>query len=248
MLRMILHVLLALAVIYIGLCALLFFFQGSFLYFPTPAGNVRANVITLQNSPERVYVSTHPNAGPQAVIYFGGNAEDVTYNLPGFRETFPGHALFLLNYRGYGGSGGTPTEEALFADALALYEQVRTAHPDIVLIGRSLGSGLAVRLASLRPARRLILVTPFDSVHDIAARAFPFFPVRLLLQEKYESWRYAPQVTAPTLIIAAEHDEVVPRASTELLRTRFRPDIVQYVVVPGSSHNDINYLPLLSTP
>jgi pimeloyl-ACP methyl ester carboxylesterase len=104
---------------------------------------------------------------------------------------------------------------------------------------------------SLRPAARLLLVTPFDSLQEIAALQFPYAPVRWLLRDKFESWRYAPRVMTPTLIIAAEHDEVIPRASTELLRTRFKNGLVTIVIVGGVGHNTISdsqdYLPLLKS-
>jgi hypothetical protein len=96
---------------------------------------------------------------------------------------------------------------------------------------------------------RLVLVTPYNSLGDVAAHNYPFLPGRWLLKDKYESWRYAPQVTAPTRIIVAEQDEIVPRASSERLRTHFKNAIVSYVVIPGVGHNSISdsadYLPLL---
>jgi pimeloyl-ACP methyl ester carboxylesterase len=96
-----------------------------------------------------------------------------------------------------------------------------------------------------------VLVTPYDSLADVAAQHFPYVPVRWLLRDKYESWRYAPQVTAPTWIIVAEDDEVIPRSSSDRLRTRFREGIVSYVVLPGVGHNTIqdspNYWTLLSS-
>ena len=97
-----------------------------------------------------------------------------------------------------------------------------------------------------------MLVSPYDSLQDLAARHYPFFPVRWLLQDKYESWRYAPQVTAPTLLIAAEHDEVIPRASSELLHTRFRSGLAAYEVIAGAGHNSVSgsarYIALLKGP
>jgi pimeloyl-ACP methyl ester carboxylesterase len=183
------------------------------------------------------------------LIYFGGNAEDVSGNLPGFSEAFADHALYLLHYRGYGGSSGMPTEAALFADAIALFDKVHAEHENVVVVGRSLGSGVAVHLASLRPVARLVLVTPYDSLQELAAHQFPYFPVRWLLLDKFESWRYAAKVVAPTLVIAAEHDEVVPRTSTESLYTRFGTGVASLRVVGGTSHNTISespeYLPLL---
>jgi hypothetical protein len=163
--------------------------------------------------------------------------------MPSFSVAFPDHAIYLMHYRGYGGSSGTPSEEALIADGLALFDEVSSTHPDIEIIGRSLGSGIAVHVASLRPASRLVLVTPYDSLQDIAARQFPYFPVRWLLVDKYESWRYAPAVTARTMLIAAEKDEIIPRASSELLLSRFPSGVSSFKVVAGTNHNTISFSP-----
>lgn len=186
-------------------------------------------------------MSTRPVDGPRALLYFGGNAEDVSRNLPGFSVAFPGSAIYLPHYRGYGGSSGSPSEEALFADGLTLFDEVHSRHPNIDVIGRSLGSGIAVYVASRRPVARLVLVTPFDSLQDLAAIQYPYIPVRWLLLDKFESWRYAPQVRAPTLILAAEHDEIVPRASTDLLLTRFKSGVASLRVLADTGHNTISY-------
>lgn len=233
------HLLVVLVIVYAGACLLLYLLQRSLLYFPAPAA-ARNNTLTLNTSAGPVLVATRPSATPQAIIYFGGNAEDVSYSLPEYAEAFPAHALYALHYRGYGGSAGRPSEDALHADALALYDLVQANHSGVTLIGRSLGSGLAVRLATLRPARRLILITPYDSILGVAQKNFPLFPVRWLLHDTYESGRYAPAITIPTQIIAAEHDEIIPRASTELLHTRFQPGIATYSVIPGADHNTIS--------
>jgi pimeloyl-ACP methyl ester carboxylesterase len=236
------------AMSYLGLCCVLFLFQRSFIYFPQPASGGGTTLI-LPIPDARVLVRTRPKEGNRAVIYFGGNAEDVSLSLPDISHAFPDSALYAMHYRGYGGSSGVPSQDTLFADALVLYDQVRATHPDIEVVGRSLGSGVAVYLASRRPVARLVLVTPFDSLQDIAASQFPFVPVRWLLKDKFESRRYAPQVDAPTLMIAADNDEIVPRTSTDLLRTRFRSGLAAFVVLPGFGHNAISfspkYLPLL---
>ena len=186
-----------------------------------------------------MHVSTHPHDGPAALLYFGGNAEDVSLDIPDLVAAFPDRAIYALHYPGYGGSSGTPSEQAIFADSLALFDRVHAEHPDVVVIGRSLGTGAAVWVASQKPVARLVLVTPFDSLADAAAAQYPFFPVRWLLRDKFDSWRYAPQVTAPTRIVVAGDDEIVPRSSSDRLRTRFREGIVSYVVVPKAGHNNI---------
>lgn len=236
------------AVAYVGLCVALFLFQGSLIYFPQPrAVTTPQSTMLLPVGDAELVVTVRPRAGPKAIVYFGGNAEDVSRSLASFDMAFPEHALFLLHYRGYGGSTGTPTEQANHRDATALFEKVREQHPDVAIVGRSLGSGVAVRLASQRPASRLILITPYDSVEDIASSEFPYVPVRWLLREKYESGSYAPNVKAPTTIIAAQNDEVIPRASTDKLFARFQKGVASMKVIPETGHNTISasreYLP-----
>ncbi len=236
---------------YCGLCAALFLYQRKLIYLPQPRTPVSgATVITLPVDGARVLVTAQPRSGPKALLYFGGNAEDVAVSLPGLASTFADHAVYLLHYRGYGGSSGSPSEAALIADALALFDQVRSEHPHIVVVGRSLGSGVAVHLASLRPVARLVLVTPYDSLLDLAAAQFAYVPVRWLLRDKFESWRYAPLIEVPTLVVVAEHDEVIPRKSTDALLSHFRAGVATFKVIAGASHNSLlenpAYLPLLA--
>ena len=238
---------------YVVACALLFFFQRSLIYFPQPGVQGKTvERLKLAASGAEVLVSVRAHAAPKAVIYFGGNAEDVSYSLPELTDAFADRAIYLMHYRGYGGSTGSPSEAALHADALLLFDKVRATHPDIVVVGRSLGTGVAVRLAVERPVSRLVLVTPYDSLQDLAASQFPIFPVRWLLQDKFESNRYAPRVTASTLIIAAEHDEVIPRASTEQLFKRFANGVATYRMLPRTGHNTVSesaaYVELLRGP
>ncbi len=236
-----LNVLVSLCLAYVALCGAVYLFQRSMIYFPTPAGAAPSRRLELQTDAGPLFLSTRPVGGPNALIYFGGNAEDVSLSLPEFVTAFPRHAIFLLHYRGYGGSAGRPSEQALFADALLLFDHVHVTHPNVAIIGRSVGSGVAVYVASLRPAARLVLVTPFDSLQAVAAYHYPYFPVRWLLRDKFESWRYAPKVTAPTLIVAAEQDEIVPPANAKLLSTRFREGVVAALVtVPGAGHNTVS--------
>jgi pimeloyl-ACP methyl ester carboxylesterase len=226
---------------YIGLCFYVFAIQRSLIYFPQSRSfSGDTATVTLPVNGAELLISTRPHSGPHALIYFGGNAEDVSCNLPSFSAAFLNHAIYLLHYRGYGGSSGEPSEAALFADALALFDKLRSEHQNIVVVGRSLGSGVAVYLASQRPVARLVLVTPYDSLQDLAKQQFPYLPVGWLLLDKFESWKYASKVNAPTLIIAAEHDEVIPRTSTDALYSRFHSEVVDLKVVAGTNHNTIS--------
>ncbi len=227
--------------LYLALCAALFVFQRSLIYFPRPAAVEAADARLKLSMPDAdVWVTTRACAGPRAVIYFGGNAEDVSRNLPGFAEAFPDDALYFLHYRGFGGSGGSPSEEAIAKDALALFDQVYASHPQIAVVGRSLGSGVAVRLASQRPVQQLILVTPYNSLEEIAEQHYPWLPVKWLLRDRFESGRYAAHIRVPTLLLAASDDEVIARASTERLLDSFPKGVAVLKVVPDSGHNSIS--------
>lgn len=231
-------------------CLALFFLQRSLIYYPPAASAYPApHTSTLQVPGASLKVSERPVSGHGAVIYLGGNAEDVTASLPQLDAAFPDRALYLLHYRGYGGSSGKPNEEDLVRDALALFDHVAPVHGDIVVIGRSLGTGVAVQLATRRPVRRLVLVTPFDSLRDLAAEQFPYFPVRWLLRDRYDSWRHAPRVTAPTRIIVAGKDEIIPAHSSRQLLSRFAHGVATMQVIEDAGHNTISnhpaYLPAL---
>lgn len=225
---------------YAAACLALFLAQRSFIYYPPAVPMFPApNTSTLEVPGAVLRVSERPLPGEKAVIYLGGNAEDVSASLPMLNVVFPDRALYLLHYRGYLGSSGKPSEAALVADALALFDRVAAGHKHIVVIGRSLGSGVAVQVASQRPVEKLVLVTPFDSLQALATRQFPYFPVRWLLMDRYESWRHAPQVKAPALLLAAERDEIVPLQSSERLLARFPDGVARMEVVGGAGHNTI---------
>jgi pimeloyl-ACP methyl ester carboxylesterase len=242
--RILMYTVLIITSIYLALCLALFIFQRNLIYFPQPAAiDAPETQLTLSVADAQVNVTVRPHDGPNALIYFGGNAEDVSRNLPEFSQAFPDHALYLLHYRGFGGSTGSPSEEAIAQDALTLFDKVYNSHPNIAVVGRSLGSGVAVRLASQRPAARLILITPYDSLEDIAKRQYPVFPVKWLLKDKFESWKYAAHITIPTLLLVAEQDEVIPRSSTEKLYGHFAKGVATLKVIPDVGHNSISDTP-----
>jgi pimeloyl-ACP methyl ester carboxylesterase len=242
--RILLGMVLGAGVVYLLAGLGLYLTQRSLIFYPQPRRfGAPDSVIAMKVDGAVLKVSTRELPGPDAVLYFGGNAEDVSGSLPTLEQAFPQHALYLMHYRGYGGSSGKPSEAAVFADALAMFDQLHARHPNITLVGRSLGSGVAVHLASVRPALRLVLVTPYDSLVELAAQQFPLFPVRFLLTDRFESWRYAPLVTVPTTLVMASHDQVIPRASSDLLLTRFKPGIARAVVIPDSGHNTLSDRP-----
>jgi pimeloyl-ACP methyl ester carboxylesterase len=231
--------------IYAGFCVFMFASQRNALYFPTPEVKVAdATDVRLESDGETLKIWRLDHAsGENAIIYFGGNAEDVSGNIPDFRNFFPGHNVYLVNYRGYGGSTGSPTEDAMYKDALAVFDGIRSRYRSISVIGRSLGSGVATYLAALRHIDRLILVTPFDSIENVARKALPVLPVSLLLKDKFDSVGRVADIEAPVLVVTAEYDEVIPRQHSVALAEAFPKSQVIVEVIPDTGHNTIGMSP-----
>jgi len=235
---------LAVLLLYVGLCCVLYWMQDRLLYLPTAESNPREATALLIPSGDAVLKvwQLHPNAGP-ALIYFGGNAEDVAANLPDFDPAFPDRAIYLVNYRGYGGSTGTPSEAALIADAQAVYDTLRARHERIAVMGRSLGSGVATALTTTRPVEKLILVTPYDSMANVAADHLRWAPIRWLIKDRYDSARRIKEIRIPALVVIAERDEVIFRARSDSL-VNAMPAVPHHVlVIPHATHNDIGGYP-----
>ncbi|HBK46672.1 MAG TPA: alpha/beta hydrolase [Xanthomonadaceae bacterium] len=233
------------ATFYLGICALLYFRQQDLVYFPqaTRVG-AGATDFALERDDGAVLRGWRRQPGrPRILLYFGGNGED----LRGFRDhvqAFPKHTAYLLAYRGYGASDGSPSEAALFSDALALYDHVHAHHPELPVdvIGRSLGSGVASYLASRRPVQRLALVTPFDSLAATAQAHYRWLPVRWLLRDGYRSDLYLPRHQGRLLILRAGRDQVIPAANTDaLIKALPRHPLV--AAFPEADHNSISGAP-----
>lgn len=238
---MLLQLLKLLLLVYLGFGVYLYLVQRSVMYFPVTGRDIDgASAEYLDCAGETIKLWVVNPGGRRAVIYFGGNAEDVGMNAADFRAILPDQTVYLVNYRGYAGSTGSPSQKALFADALCVYDAVRDRHAGIALVGRSLGSGVAVYLASQRPALRLVLVSPHDSALAVAQRLYPIYPLALLMKDQYPSIRYAPRVAAPTLIIVAEHDRIVPPVHSDRLAAAFAPGLVKRVAIEGADHNDLS--------
>jgi uncharacterized protein len=227
--------------LYLSMMGYVFMAQRSFIYFPehTKPVTVPTNY-ELEHAGLRLKGWVLNQESRDAIIYFGGNGESLEYNLPLFRNMFQGRAVYMLSYRGFGDSEGEPSEAGIYADAVALYDSVRTQHDSISIIGRSLGSGVATYLAVNRPTDKLVLITPYANLEGIARRKFPIFPVGLLLRDKYASVQRAKQIAAESLIIYAENDTVVPEASTRELISAFNQSRLTVKRVLGAGHNSIS--------
>lgn len=218
----------------------LFVFQRNFLYLPSQA--ISHNFKTLQYNVDEASINIIVlNEGKaKAIIYFGGNGESVVSNAEAFSKTFKDHTIYLMNYRGYGQSTGSPTEAALFADAQYLYDAVDDQHKAIAVIGRSLGSGIAVYLASTRAVSQLVLVTPYDSMLNVIKNMRPIFPISLLLKDQYDSESRVQDINAKTLVILAENDRVILKKNSLQLIRQFPPAQITVEVIKNTGHNTLS--------
>ena len=233
----------------IGLAAYLG--QRRLMYFPDRAHTrpAQAGLIGVEervlNTPDGARVIAwygKARPGEPTILYFHGNAGSLANRAPRVeRFMAQGWGVYMMTYRGYGGGTGSPTETANVADARLAYgalllEGVEPA--SIILYGESLGSGIAVRIATERPVGGVVLDAPYTSIVDVAAQAYPFLPVRLLLADRYESTKYIAQVRAPLLILHGERDPVIPVAmGRELFRLANEPK--RLAIFPDGGHSDL---------
>ncbi len=235
---------------YLIICGLLFFSQRELLYQPgaagpiTPAADgppIQVTHITTADGEGLVAWYLPPKPGQPTVLFFNGNAASLAGQEGRWRRIADAGVGFLaIGYRGYEGSTGHPTEAGLALDARAAYDWLRQrAEPtDIVIHGFSLGSGVAVRLASEVPARALVLEAPYTSTVDVAARAFPWVPVRLLMRDRFHSDQRIGQVRMPILILHGDADSVIPYDLGQRLY-QLAPEPKTFVQMHGSDHNTL---------
>ena len=252
-------VLVAAAIIYVAVAGVVWLAQDNLVFHPTPAiaspvapsgwrvENVR---ITARDGTPLAGVLVLPAAlRPPLVIYFGGNAEEVTAALTDAPALYGERAVLLVNYRGYGGSGGKPSETALVSDAAEVYDWA--AHrPEIdatriALHGRSLGTGVTVQLAAARTPRCVVLTSPFASAVDVAREAYPWLPVQVMLRHPFDSGARAPDIKVPLLVVSATQDTAIAPRHSEKLASLWG-GTVDRVSLEGFGHNDLDLHPRYS--
>lgn len=226
--------------IYLALAALLFIFQRSIIYIPTAEYEHDFEQVTLQNHEVSLKIIVVNKGNENALIYFGGNAEAVVFNAQEFSSKFPNTTIYLVNYRGYGGSSGKPTQAGLFSDATVIFDSFSASHKNIAVVGRSLGSGVAMYLAANRPVSQVALITPYDSLLAVAKKQYPMFPISLLLKDKYDSMTLASRVNAPVLVLAGGKDTLIPLSHSQTLVDAIGQDSVKIVVIEQAGHNNIS--------
>jgi pimeloyl-ACP methyl ester carboxylesterase len=216
----------------------LYLTQRQILFHPT--GEHRAQEGFVLETPDGgIRVEVRNPGREKALLYFPGNSEHWWEDPDDLARLLPDHTIYFPHYPGYGASEGSPSQEAFFRMAEALYSRVAPRHKSVDLLGRSLGSGVALHLAARRPVGKVVLVTPYDSIAALGAERYPIFPVRAIAKDPFESILDAPNVDAPVLIILAENDRVIPLSHSQNLLRHFRRTEPRTIILPGTDHGNI---------
>ena len=238
-------------VIVLGIPVAAWFAQEKLIFFPQPiaatahlpARSVPLEVVAADGTRLRGWSVKGAVAPAPAVIYFGGNAEEVSWTLSDVR--WPREwSIIGVNYRGYGASEGAPGQTALESDALGIHDAVvRRDDVDvrrIVMFGRSLGTAIAVHVAAMRPdaVAGAVLASPYDSMTAIGKLHYPWLPVSLLLRHPFDALDDAKRNRMPLLAIVGESDSIIPpERSRVLYDTWVGPKT--WLAIPGADHNDL---------
>ncbi len=248
---LLMKILIGLALVYAAVLAAAYFGQRKLMYFPsrervTPqaAGLPQVEELEIAAPDGARVIAWHgrAKAGQPTLLYFHGNGGSLAARSVRIeRFMAEGWGVFMMTYRGYGGSTGSPTEAHNVADAKRAYDQLvqRGSDPQSIFIyGESLGTGVAVQVAMEKPAAGLILDAPYTSTVDVAALRFPFLPVRPYVLDRYDNASRIGRLRMPLLVLHGALDGVIPVAMGREM-ARLAPEPKRYVEFPKGSHTDL---------
>jgi uncharacterized protein len=243
-------------VLYVSGALLLYFFQTRLMFYPGKlAKDYKFRTVPLR---EEVFIKTEDGETinglffpgedkSRIILYFHGNAGDLSGWQFVAEDLLPsGVSVFIIDYRGYGKSTGSISEKGLYADADAAYQfliEKKKFKPDsIVVYGRSIGSGVAVEIASRKKCGGLILESSYSSLATLANEKVPFFFPSFYLRAKFNNLDKIMQVSAPIAFLHGSHDTLIPPAHSQLLYEKFRGKKI-FVLVEDGQHNDLHAFP-----
>lgn len=240
-----------LLVIYILLGVAIYFNQEKLLFLPTTLPSDYQykfshafNEVFIETNGGKINMIHFKCENPKGVIlYFHGNAGDLSrwgIIAEGFVEKQ--YDVLIMDYRTYGKSTGVLSEQAFYSDALYCYDYLVKSYSenDIVVYGRSLGTGLATYVSSKRKPKQLILETPYYSITDVAQSRFPMYPVAWLLKYKFQSHKYLEDIQCSITIFHGTDDKVIPWSSAKKLYLASSKKTIELVKIEGGNHNNLN--------
>lgn len=246
--------------IYIGVVLYIVFFQRRSLYYPTRIAREQLEPLAVENgmtpwhNPDGALIGWRPrlhslDSTNDVLLVLHGNAGFALHRLylvKGFERPIDAHAfsVYLLEYPGFGPRKGSPSESSLYDAAQEAFELLRQEQPGqrIFVVGESIGSGLAARLAAEHASQvsGLFLITPFTSMTDVARHHYPMLPVGLLLRDRYETQSWLAQYHGPVAFLLAGKDSVVPPPLGQTLYETYDGPRRQWLQ-PDSGHNTLHY-------
>lgn len=240
---------------YLLLTGALYVFQRNLIYFPDTSrpvmtGNLSGlSEVTVETADGLQLLCWYgqPRPGMATVLYFHGNAGNIASRVEKIRPFVnAGYGVLLVGYRGYGGNGGSPSEQGFYADARGAVQYLKNLPKPparLIIYGESLGTAVAVRTAADLAAageaiEALVLEAPFTSVVEAAAHYYPIFPIKWLLKDRFDSASRIARVEAPVLIVHGQQDATIPiRLGRELYQLAAQPK--QKLWIAGAGHNDL---------
>jgi alpha-beta hydrolase superfamily lysophospholipase len=245
--------------VYMLIGVLLYFLQDAILFHPVTLNRSHRFNFPLQHTDIRipvnekdtisvVHFSTSLDTARGVVLYFHGNKRNISWYakyIPHF--TKHGYEVIMIDYPGYGKSTGKLTEKKLYDWALQVYKMAikKFSAEQIIIYGKSMGTGIATQLASIRDCKRLILETPYYDFPSVIKAYLPIYPVSWMIHYQIPTWQYMPNVTAPITILHGTSDWIVRYKNTKRLSTFLKPGD-EVVTVNGASHNNLYSYPLVT--
>ncbi|MBX9779319.1 MAG: lysophospholipase [Chitinophagaceae bacterium] len=244
-------------ILYVLIGIFFYSFQRQFLFQATPIASdstytfstpYKEQYIQFDSVTKLDIIQFQPVDTPKGIVlYFHGNRDNIGhYAKFAASYTNQGYETWMIDYPGYGKSTGELTEEGLYELALQLYKLARKKFEpnQIIIYGKSIGTGIATQLASIRDCNQLILETPYYSIPSMLSTYFWMYPLQLLLHYKLPTYTYLPKVTAPVTIFHGTADELIDYENALQLKKFLKPSD-QFITIEGGMHNNLNEFPLM---
>lgn len=239
-------------ILYVGIFGWLYFNQRSLLYFPernvaevAEYGVTDTQDLLIKSTDDtEIQIWYHkPTTGKELIIFYHGNYSHLGYRAPKFRELIDmGYGFIAPSYRGFGKSSGTPTKEGILNDARAAINfAIEQGHKpeDIILIGESLGSGVASQIATEYKFKGIMLITPYRSIEARASEIYWYIPVKYLIKDNFNNIDNISNIHSPILLVHGTQDDVIPHSHSEAL-IALANEPKKLILYEGKTHSNID--------
>jgi len=252
-----LRLILVFGAVYLAICLIYYFVQELLIFFPEKLPQnykfeYDAEEVTIENGEAKIngLFFSPEDSSKGVIIYFHGNAGSLKgWGYWGARFKKLGFSTLIIDYRGYGKSTGRLSEKNLYDDALKVFQYAKQRFPDekIIIMGRSIGTGIAVDLAQKVDFNKLILESPFHNLPGMISMHFKYLPHSYIIKYKFASENKISSIEEPILIMHGTKDDIVPIKSGEILSEAARKENLTFVKIEGGGHNNLSEFPEYET-